>query len=180
MTTFFLIVFVAITCLCFAYWKWRQKIEQEITEGASFEWAHLQKHEPEFVKGFSEEEFKQVYGRVHAPRFPGYALAILISFAATLPITFILLTATLWGADAIGMTPEPVELADRLLLEDDRLIFFKETPPEAALYYIRDLGGFYYFFGVITVWLGIVAFFMRRYHSRRPGYLRDEIIRARH
>jgi len=63
--------------------------------------------------------------------------------------------------------------------DDGKLRFFQDAPPEAALYYIEDLAGFYYFFGVIIVWLIIVAIFMRRYHSRRPGYLRDEILRAK-
>ena len=85
----------------------------------------------------------------------------------------------LLGADAAGLLPEQAETAERLFVDDGKLIFFRETPPEAALYYIRDLAGFYYFFGILFSWLAIVAFYMRRYHARRPGYLRDEIIRAR-
>ena len=113
------------------------------------------------------------------PRFPGYALAALGTFLATLPVSLGVLTAIMWGAQKTGVIPPPVEMADRLLLEDGQVRFFKDAPPAAALYYIEDLAGFYYFFGVLAVWLVIVAFFMRRYHARRPGYLRDEIIRAR-
>lgn len=161
------------------YWRWRRQVKEELEEGAGIEWAHLKRHEPEFLEGISEQEFHAIYARVHEPRFPGYALAAGATFFLSLPVTLALLSFLLWGAERAGVIPEPVEVADRLLIEDDRLVFFRETPPEAALYYIRDLAGFYYFFGVLLVWLVIVWFFMRRFHTRRPGYLRDEIIRSK-
>lgn len=179
MLWFFLIVAALLAAAGGLYWRWRKKIEAEIVEGAAIEWAHFQNNEPEFIKAVSEEKFREVYARVHTPRFPGYALAAVTTFFATLPVTFGVLTALLWGAGKTGVLPAPVEVADRLLLEDGNVRFFKDAPPEAALYYIEDLAGFYYFFGVLLVWLAIVAFFMRRFHARRPGYMRDEIIRAR-
>ena len=179
MLSFFLVIAVLFAIAGGLYWRWKQRLEVEIAEGAALEWAHLQKNEPEFLKGISEEKFREVYARVHTPRFPGYALAMGVTFFGALPVIFAVLTLLHLGAEAVGVIPEPVNVADRLLIEDDHLVFFKETPSEAALYYVRDLGGFYYFFGVLVAWLAIVAFFMRRYHARRPGYLRDEIIRAR-
>ncbi|MEM8770046.1 MAG: hypothetical protein AAGD92_00220 [Pseudomonadota bacterium] len=176
---FFISVAIGLAIVGAGYWRWRKGVAAEIAEGSEIEWAHFQKHEPEFIAHLSEEEFKSLYARVNEPRFPGYALAALISFFAALPVIFIALTAILLVAQSVGATPDEVAAAERLFIEDDKLIFFKETPPEAALYYIRDLGGFYYFFGVLLSWLGIVAFFTRRYHSHRPGYLRDEIIRAK-
>lgn len=179
MLWFFTIVAVLIAAAGALYWRWRRRVDADIAEGAGVEWAHFQKHEPEFVEGLTEEEFYAVYDRVHRPRFPAYALATAATFFAALPVAFVALTLLLWGAEKIGAIPEPVEVADRLLIEDGKLVFFRETPPEAALYYVRDLAGFYYFFGVLGVWLGVVWFYMRRFHKRRPGYLRDEIIRAR-
>ncbi len=179
MIWFFLIIALVIAAACGLYWRWRQKIDVEVAEGAAIEWAHLQKQEPEFLEGISEEKFREIYALVHTPRFPGYALAMGATFFGSLPVTFIFLAVALWVAQSLGATPEPVTVADRLFLEDGKLVFFKDTPPEAALYYLRDLAGFYYFFGVLGVWLAIVAFFTRRYHARRPGYLRDEIIRAK-
>jgi len=179
MLWFFVIVAVLVAAAGAFYWRWRKRVDEEIAEGAALEWAQYQKNEPEFVEGLSEEKFRAVYDKVHRPRFPGYALAIVATFFAALPVIFIALSLALWGAGEIGLIPEPVEVADRLLIEDGRLVFFRETPPEAALYYIRDLGGFYYFFGVLAVWLVIVWFYMRRFHARRPGYMRDEVIRAR-
>lgn len=179
MLGFFLVVLGILAVLAALYWRWRKKIDEEIAEGAGIEWAHFQKHEPDFVKDMSEEKFREVYKRVHEPRFPGYALAAVATFFVSLPVTLAVLTMLLWGAEKAGALPEPVEVADRFLIEDGELRFFRDAPPEAALYYIRDLAGFYYFFGVLIVWLLIVAFFMRRFHARRPGYLRDEIIRSR-
>lgn len=176
----FLISVLMIMLLAGAgYYFWHRKVVAEIVEGAEIEWHHFNKVEPEFIEGIDEVTFNAVYHRVHMPRFPGYALAAFASFAAALPIIFILLAGLLLGAEAIGVIPEPVDVADQYFIRDGRLVLFRDAPPEAALYYIRDLGGFYYFFGVLLSWLGIVWFFTRRYHSRRPGYLRDELIRAR-
>lgn len=179
MVGFFVLVLAALAGLGALYWRWRRQIDEEIAEGAGIEWAHYQKHEPEFLQGMSEEKFREVYRRVHEPRFPGYVLSALATFFLSLPVTLAGLTGLLWGAEKLGVLPEPVDVADRLLIDGGELRFFRDTPPEAALYYIRDLAGFYYFFGVLIVWLLIVAFFMRRFHTRRPGYLRDEIIRSR-
>lgn len=179
MTVFFVIVVAGLAVIGGAYWRWRRGIDAEIAEGAAIEWAHFQKHEPEFVAHLDEAAFTAVYKRVNEPRFPGYALAAFATFFLSLPLIFAALTALLIGAEAAGLLPAPAEAAERLFVDDGKLIFFRETPPEAALYYIRDLAGFYYFFGVLFSWLGIVAFYMRRYHARRPGYLRDEIIRTR-
>ncbi len=179
MSWFFGIVTAGLVLAGGLYWRWRQKIKAEISEGAAIEWAHFQENEPEFLQGMSEEKFHDIYARVHTPRFPGYALAAGATFFVTLPLSLALLTGILWGAEKSGLIPEPIDVADRLLLENGDVRFFSQTPPEAALYYIEDLAGFYYFFGVLTIWLLIVAFYMHRYHKRRPGYLRDEIIRSR-
>ncbi|MEM8935040.1 MAG: hypothetical protein AAGC77_01375 [Pseudomonadota bacterium] len=179
MVGFFIIVALLLVALFALYWRWRQRIEAEINEGVEVDWAHFQKHEPEFLGGMTKEQFRDVYARVHTPRFPGYALATVASFCAALPLSFALLAGGLMLADALGLTPQPASVANQLLIEDGQMRFLSNTPPEAALYYLEDLSGFYYFFGIIFIWLLIVAFYMRRYHARRPGYLRDEIIRAR-
>ncbi len=179
MGVFFLTITTALVAMGVFYWRWRENIKAEIVEGSAIEWALYQKNEPEFLDGISEAEFREVYARVHTPRFPGYALATITTFFASLPVTLGALTALLWVAEKSGIIPEPVDVADRLLLDNGEVRFFKHAPPEAALYYIEDIGGFYYFFGVLIVWLLIVAFYMRRYHSSRPGYMREEIIRSR-
>ena len=176
---FFFIITLALVVSGVLYWRWREKIKAEIAEGSAIDWAFYQENEPEFLDSLSETQFREIYARVHTPRFPGYALAAITTFFASLPVTFGALTAILWLAQKMGLTPESTEIANRLFLDNGEVRFFKRTPPEAALYYVEDLAGFYYFFGVLIVWLLIVAFFMRRYHARRPGYLRDEVIRSR-
>ncbi len=184
MTGFYLAVMAALAVAAALYWRWRKAIDEEIAEGAGIEWAHFQKHEPEFLEGLSEDAFRAVYRRVHAPRFPGYVLAAAATFFVSLPVTLALLSAILWGAAKVGAIPEPAEVVEQMSLEGDSIRLLgkdidAQTRYDMALYYIGDLAGFYYFFGVIVVWLAIVAFYTRRYHARRPGYLRDEIIRSR-
>lgn len=167
-----------LAVLAALYWRWKRRLEAEIAEGADFEWRRLGETDPEILGGLDRARFAAIYRRVHFPRFPGYALACLASFIVSLPASFGLLAGGLFLADKLGLTPETADVAD-LLIDEKSMRFVHAAPPEAALYFVRDLGGFYYFFGVLLIWLLIVAVFMRRYHARRPGYLRDEILRAR-
>ncbi|NJK44569.1 MAG: hypothetical protein HC933_10045 [Pleurocapsa sp. SU_196_0] len=75
-----------------------------------------------------------------------------------LGLQFGLLAAGLLIADRFGVSPTPADLAERYLIEGDSMRIITAAPPEAALYWLQDLGGFYYFFGVLAVWLVIVAF----------------------
>lgn len=179
MAGFFLGLAAAGAIIGALYWRWRRGVDADIAQGAEVTYARYKENEPEFVEGLTEAEFRAVYDRVERPRFPDYALGALLTFAAALPLSFGLLSAGLRLMDRMGATPDTDRTAERLLIRDGKLIFFSDAPPEAASYYLRDLAGFYYFFGVLVIWLVIVAFFMRRYHMRRPGYLRDEIIRAK-
>lgn len=180
MLGFFLVVLLLLALAGGLYWRWRRQVAEEIAEGAAIEWAHFQKNEPEFLKGMSEEKFREIYARVHAPRFPGYALATFATFLISLPATLALLSLALYAGEKMGLVPQPVEMVRYVNLDSVK----ETTQPwqcaaDCQLYIAQAFGGFYYFFGVIAVWLVIVWFFMRRYHRRRPGYLRDEIIRSR-
>ncbi|PQA88049.1 hypothetical protein [Hyphococcus luteus] len=179
MLGFFLVVFAALLLAGGLYWRWRRKIAEEVAEGAEIEWAHFQKTEPEFLEGISEEKFREIYARVHTPRFPAYVLATFATFFLSLPVTFAILTGLLWAGQATGVVPQPVEMVQYVNLGDARVAESWQCGPECQLYIAEAFSGFYYFFGVIVAWLVIVWFFMRRYHKRRPGYLRDEIIRSR-
>ncbi|NOX82469.1 MAG: hypothetical protein GXP06_05690, partial [Alphaproteobacteria bacterium] len=48
MLWFFVIITVPLAGAAVFYWRWRRMIAAEVAEGAAIEWAHLQKHEPEF------------------------------------------------------------------------------------------------------------------------------------
>ncbi|WP_425410670.1 hypothetical protein [Hyphococcus sp.] len=179
MLGFFLTILIVLGLLGALYWRWRRGIEEEIAEGAGIEWEHFQKHEPEFLKGMSESQFRDIYKRVHEPRFPGYALSALATFLLTLPVTLIALAGLQRLGQKLGVLPQPVEMVRYVNLGEVRLTQAWECGAECQLYVAEAFAGFYYFFGVLITWLLIVAFYMRRFHHRRPGYLRDEIIRSR-
>lgn len=179
MIWFFLALAVIAAIIGALYWRWSKRIEAEIVEGADVEWARLQANDRELLQGVDREKFGVIYRRVHFPRFPAYALACCAAFAAALPVTFAFLTAGAMLWDRFGLAPEAAAVANRYLVEDGRMRIITAAPPEAAMYVVEDFLRFYYFAGVVIVWIVIVAYFMRRYHSRSPGYLRDEILRAR-
>ncbi|MEQ1929010.1 MAG: hypothetical protein ABL957_00565 [Parvularculaceae bacterium] len=158
------------------YWRWSKRVEAEIAEGAEAVWSKLNANDPELMLGLDRARFGTLYNRVHFPRYPGYALAAAATFVASLPVTLALLSAGILIADRFGLTPNPAALADRYLVEDGRMRIIRAAPPEAAVFWLQDVGGFYFFFGVVFSWMLIVFFYMRRFHMRRPGYLRDEIL----
>lgn len=179
MLGFFLVVFALLAAAGGLYWRWRKKIAEEVAEGAAYEWAHFQKHEPELLDGLSEEQFREIYGRVHTPRFPGYVLAALGTFFVSMPFTLVLLGFLRWVGERMGLVPQPAEIVRYVNLGEVRVTQAWECGAECQLYIADAFSGFYYFFGIIVAWLVIVWFFMRRFHARRPGYLRDEIIRSK-
>lgn len=161
------------------YWRWSRRVRAEIAEGAGVAWEKLQANDPDLLAGLGRPDFDRIYARVHFPRYPGYLLAAVATFVASLPVTLALLTAGALLADRFGIAPDAVALADRYLVDDGKMRLIRSAPPESAAYWVQDVAGFYFFFGVIASWALIVWFYMRRFHARRPGYLRDEILLAR-
>ncbi len=157
------------------FW-WSRKTMAEIAADAGEEWTRLSACEPELVAGLDETRFRTAYRRVHLPRFPKYALAIAAAFVASLPITLGLLAAIAWGLDSIGASADAQNLAKSIPLEGSIAGVSRDDQETIALYYVQDVVKFYYYFGIIFSWLAIVFVAMRRYHTRRPGYLREEIL----
>ncbi len=179
MVMFFVTVLVLLTALAALYWRWRRGVDAELAEGAAIEWAHFQKNEPEFVAHLNEASFASLYKRVNEPRFPGYAITIAATFAVSLPITLAAITGSIWASSKLGLTPPPAEIVRYVQLGETQAIGAWQCDTICQLYVAEAFSGFYAYFAVLIVWLAIVALFMRRYHARRPGYLRDEIIRAK-
>lgn len=158
-----------------AYWRWSAKMRADISESAGLQWARLVEQKSELVDGLDETRFRAAFMRTHFPRLPKYALAAVAAFVAALPVTFYMLGAIAWGLGSLGISPDaerlaravPVEGAERLLNRDDG-----ET---VAMLWINDVLSIGYYFGLLIVWMAIVAFTMRRYHARRPGYLEEEL-----
>lgn len=183
MTSFLIGAAAVVAILAALYWRWAQRVDAEIAEGADAEWARINAQEPSLVEGVSREKFGEVYRRVNFPRFPKYALAIIAAFVVSLPVTFAALGLSVWAGERLGIIPPPAELVRYVPIGDGAAEAASEKAiqctAECRLALIESYAGFYYFFGVLAAWLIIVAVFMRRYHARRPGYLRDEILRAR-
>jgi hypothetical protein len=161
------------------YRFWERRVRAQIRDGCEIEWERLSRQEPELLEGLDRARFDAVCQRVRFPRFPGYALAASTAFLAALPVVFGLLATGLYGAERLGLLPAPAEVADRYLVEEGRMRIITAAPPEAAAYWLKDVAGFYYFFGVGLAWIAIVWIFARRYHARRPGRLREELLSAR-
>lgn len=172
------LVFLGLFYGVYRYWK--AGVEGEIVEGAAYEYERLSRQDPDLIKGLDEKSFVGFYRTVEMPRLPGYVLAIFVTFIIGTPLMLVALSAGDWAMNHFDMIPQPNDVVTRFLLEEDgtaRLV--KDVSPEALQYYVRDLGGFYYFFGMLGFWVAIVWLFMYRYHSRAPGLLREEILRGR-
>jgi len=161
------------------YWLWKRRVSAQLRDASDYEWDIFQKNEPKFVDHLDRESFYTVFHRTHFPRYPGYWIGCISAFLLSLPVIFMLLYVLLWLGVKIGIVPRSAEVADNLFISDGKVILFDTAPTETALIYAQNLSGFYYFFGVISAWLLILTLFLRHYHKTRPGYLRDEIIRAR-
>lgn len=162
-----------------AYWRWSARVRADIAEGAAQEWERLNAAEPAFLDGIDRTTFDAIFQRVHFPRFPKYFLAAASAFVLALPVVFAALAGLLLAADALGLTARPDEIAKIVPISGDAASPNAERNRELALLLAQSYSGFYYFFGVIAAWLGVVAFAARRFHARRPGFLRDELILAR-
>ncbi len=179
MITFLAIAAGMVGLLALAYWRWSMRVNEEIREGALHAFKALQNSDPAIVAGYDAARFETVYRRVHFPRFPKYALACVAAFIMSFPLALGALSGAAVLAERIGLTAEPAELARYVPIDGWRTSATAAEREEMALVLAQNFSGFYYFFGVIGAWLAIVAIFMRRYHLRRPGYMRDELIRQR-
>lgn len=168
---------LALAGLAFIFWS--RRMDTEINQAAAEEWDRLRKAEPELIDGLDEEVFQAVFRRVHYPRFPKYALAIAAAFIAALPLTFGALAAFAWMLDSLGMSADAQAMARSIPVEGSIAGVSRDEQETIALYYVQDVVRFYYYFGMLFAWLGIVYVAMRRFHSRRPGYLREEILAAK-
>jgi len=175
MIAFYLGALVLLGSVSPGYFWWSRKTRAEIDDSAGYEWARRAEAAPASVEGLDETRFRAVFQRVHFPRFPKYAFGAVAAFILSLPIAFYLLGAIAWGFDLLGASPDagrlarvvPVEGAEQLLKRDDG-----ET---IAFYWLSDVLLMGYYFGLLFIWLAIVAVAMRRYHARRPGYLDEEL-----
>jgi len=179
MTQWFLILAAIVGAASLFFWRWSRKMNAEIDEGATYQWERFAEIDPDLVAGMSEERFRAAYRRTHYPRFPKYALAIAAAFVASLPITLGLLAGIAWTLDSIGLSADAQAIAHSVPIEGSIAGVSRDEGETIALYYVQDVVKFYYYFGLLFAWLGIIYFAMRRYHKNRPGYLRDELLKEK-
>ncbi|MEM9286560.1 MAG: hypothetical protein AAGA39_11805, partial [Pseudomonadota bacterium] len=78
-----------------------------------------------------------------------------------------------------GVIPQPAAAAQQIKLTADGIKLVREADLDALQYILQGWGGFFFFFSLLLFWVGVFVWVMRRFHSQRPGSLRDEILRAR-
>lgn len=176
--------YILISALVFglaygAFYIWRRPVERDIAEGATVEFERLKASDPDLVEGMDEAKFYEIYRAEYYPRFPVYALIALGIFLAGTPIVLGLLSGLVYFGFQWGWIPQPVDAATELYLGSTETSVVRKFNPETLAYILQGWSGFYYFFGLLGFWITTVYFVMKRYHSRTPGTLREEILRAR-
>ena len=175
MAAFFLAAFGALGLAALVYWRWAAMTRAEIDESAGIAWERLREEQPEQVSGIDEARFRAVYGRVHFPRFPQYALGAVAAFVVVLPLIFYVLGALAWIMGSLGMSPDAERLARAVPVEGAEQLLNRDDGETVAMLWISDMLLIGYYFGLLIAWMAIVAVAMRRYHARRPGYLEEEL-----
>lgn len=173
----FLILLGGVLAAAGLYWLWARRTAADIAESAGLEWTRLQTAEPDLIAGLDEARFRTIFHRVHFPRFPKYALAAAAAFILSLPVSLGLLGGLAWLLGSIGLA-EATEVAKMVPLFGTERWVGRDEGELIAFYWVQDIFLFFYYFGLLAVWLAIVFVAMRRYHRRRPGYLRDELLSA--
>lgn len=161
------------------YRLWKRKVDNEIAQGARFEYQRLREAGAKMVDGISEEDFARLYYKTEVPRYPAYLLCAVAVFFLGLPITLSVLNVGHWLLASTMGTEIPAYYFNRFEMSEEGISPILRINPDALQFILADWAGFYYFFGLLFIWVGIFWFFMRRYHHRTPAGLREEILRLR-
>lgn len=157
---------------------WQKRIQEEVVEGAEFEYTHYARNESELVDHLNKDEFSTIYARVHSPRFPAYAYVTVMIFLIGAPILLAIQSGLAYLSVRWGLIPQPGDAATSLYLNADGASIIRRTDTTTLSYILQGWSGFYYFFGLLFFWIGLVTVMMRRYHRRSTGSLRDELMRS--
>ena len=180
MTTYFLTVISLLALAAAGLWWHHRRVTADNREGAKVEYQRLQETDAALVEGLNEARFAEIYRRAHAPRAGIYWVAALALFFLGTPLVMGLLSAGAWAMAETGMVLQPPDnLPEGMVIGDGEATWFKQTSPEFLHHLLRNFSGFYSFFGLLGYWALVVWLVMRRYYQRKPGFLRQEILRAR-
>ncbi|MEM9988008.1 MAG: hypothetical protein AAF723_00700 [Pseudomonadota bacterium] len=154
-------------------------MDGDITHGAQSEWDRLSRQDDALLKGLTPSSFQDIYAHTFTPRFPGYVVACIGIFLLGTPLVLGFLEGMLYLATLWEWLPQPGEVATELYMNADGASVVRKVSPETLSYIMQDWSGFYFFFGILFFWIGIVFMMMRRYHAKERGTLREEILRRR-
>lgn len=157
---------------------WRRQARREIAIGAEVDWEILQKTDPALIQDLTFERFRDIHMRANFPIGPGHTLAAAVAILAGTPFILAILSGALALGAALGLDPDWPRIVGAFSYSDGDVSFIG-APSEFMQYLNFSALGIYAFFGLIGGWVAIAAFFAARYHRRRRGSLREEILRAR-
>ena len=179
MLAYFLIIGLIIGVVYGAFWLWQRRVDEDIAVGAKADWERLSASDPALLKGLDEPSFSAIYRRAHLPRFPASIVAAIALFLIGTPLILALLEGGAYALVRFEIIPQPGDAATELYWNAEGASIVRRVSPEALSYILQGWSGFYYFFGLLAFWMGVVYFLMTRYNRRTPGTLREEILRAR-
>lgn len=158
---------------------WQRRIDDEVSEGAKVEYAFLERSDPELLKGLDQDGFRAIFARVEAPKGPFYIFTAVAIFFVAAPLMLAFTTALITFMEVSGIIPQPAEQAQQLKLSADGIQLVRTADLEALQLILQGWGGFFSFFSLLFLWVAVFYAVMRRYHTSRPGSLREEVLRAR-
>lgn len=176
---YYLVVLVILGLWYGAYRFWRRRIDDDVKEGARVEYDLLKRKDPELLEGLSEDRFTDIFGMVETPRAPFFTWLAVAIFLLGAPLVLALNTMVIRFLEVTGVIPQPAEQAQQLKLTADGIKLVREADLDALQYILQGWGGFFSFFSLLFFWVVVFYAVMRRYHSRRPGSLREEVLRSR-
>jgi len=176
---YYVIVAVVLGIWFGLYRLWRKRIDEDAAAGAAFEYERLGRQDPDLIKGLELPGFTAIYARIVTPRAPGHVLAAGALFLVLVPIVLGLTTIAIEVMETTGVIPQPEAAAQQVKLTGDGIKLVREADLDALQYILQGWGGFFFFFSLLLFWVVVFVWAMRRFHSQRPGTLRDEILRAR-
>ncbi|MEM9285420.1 MAG: hypothetical protein AAGA39_06005 [Pseudomonadota bacterium] len=174
------LVIAAVLGVWFGLYRlWRKRIDEDAAAGAAFEFERLGRQDPGLVEGLGLPDFTAIYARVVTPRAPGHVFAAASIFLLFVPIILGMTSIVIEVMERTGVIPQPAAAAQQIKLTADGIKLVREADLDALQYILQGWGGFFFFFSLLLFWVGVFVWVMRRFHSQRPGSLRDEILRAR-
>lgn len=179
-----LVSYYALVLTVLALWfvllrLWERRVDADITAGAAVQWDLLKRRDPDLLEGFDRARFEALFRRVEAPRGPRHVFAAVAIFLAAAPLVLAGSTLALRALERAGIIPQPAEQAQRLRVTSEGIRIIREADLTTLQYILQGWAGFSTFFSLLIFWVIVFYLVMRRLHARKPGSLREEILRAR-